>query len=117
MLDRLMAMDQQFAALNRSQSDRRALDAAVEVARDRYEIPADVMRDQTPAPAGELRSHPASANEDREQLAASEDQGDLPNELVAKAPPSSGTAPESDPRWVGRAPDPEFRSPAAISLN
>jgi hypothetical protein len=41
---------------------------------------------------GALTLAPASHPEDKRQLAAS-DQGDLPNELLEKAPPNPGTAP------------------------
>jgi hypothetical protein len=83
------------------------------------------------ADEGELTTHPASAPEDEEQLAAIEDEGpvplsygklplsyvrsegegDLPKELTKKVPPETGT----DPEFPGRAREPEARNPIGIS--
>ena len=126
LIDGLAQLRSRVDALARSQSDRHKLDAASEVARELLEIPQDkpppvgevgaAVRDQSPAPAGELHSLPPSHPEDKEQLAASEreDQGNLPNELVAKAPPAPGTHPVL-PGELGKAPDPPAQ-PVAISL-
>jgi hypothetical protein len=46
-----------------------------------------------PSHGGELSTIPPSHPADKEQLAASEDQGNLPPELLEGAPPPSGTAP------------------------
>jgi|SRR6266581_2121999 len=66
-------------------------------------------------PTGELHSLAPSAPERRKQLAAQQEQGDLPNELVRKAPPTLGTDPVVDPAELAHGPGPA--PPVAISLN
>jgi hypothetical protein len=123
MVDSVAELRQRLDALARSQVDRRELDAASQATRDWLEIPEDkppaigqAVRDHTPAPAGDLHEVAPSQPEDQEQLAASGDQGALPNELVAKAPPDPGTEPELDPAKLGKPPDPP-QQPISISLN
>jgi hypothetical protein len=77
-----------------------------------------------PHQGGGLVPIAASHPEDKEQLAAFEDQGDLPNELLEKAPPSSGTAPTigfTDARRTRARPyktaPHSYPQPVAVSLN
>jgi len=75
-----------------------------------------------PSHGGELSPLPPSHPEDKEQLAAS-DQGDLPNELLEKVPPPSGTAPTigfTDARRARARPyktAPHTYPQVAVSLN
>jgi len=68
----------------------------------------------TPPAGGELTPLPPSHPEDKEQLAASEDQGNLPEELLEGAPPPSGTAPAIGFTDARRA---RARPQVAVSLN
>jgi hypothetical protein len=75
-----------------------------------------------PSHGGALTPLPASHPEDKEQLAAS-DQGNLPPELLAGAPPDPGTAPtigldarRARGRQTKRAPPP-YPQPISVSLN
>jgi hypothetical protein len=117
LVDGLAQLRQRLDTLERSQVDRRKLDAASEVARELLEIPQDkppadvaerlTVRDQTPPPSGELHALPPSHPVDKEQLAAAasgDDQGALPAELRVGALPDPGTDPEFDPAKVGKAP-------------
>jgi hypothetical protein len=66
------------------------------------------------APSGELHDLGPSNLEDKDRRAAT-DQGDLPNEIVRKAPPTLGTDPVFNPAELAHPPG--DRPPAAISLN
>jgi len=121
MLDGLAQLRKRLDQLERSQADRRKLDAASEAARERLEIPKQpVVRDEVPAPSDELTMLPAPQPEDRAQLAAGEhereDQGNLRRDLEVGAPPDPGTEPEFDPAELDKPPDLP-RNPVAISLN
>jgi hypothetical protein len=96
--DGILKLTHRIDQLEQERETRRALDAATEVTREMLTIPKDAPdpeapADETPALAGELTTIPPSHPEDKEQLAASEDQGNLPPELLEGAPPPSGTAP------------------------
>ena len=96
--DGILELTHRLDQLEQERETRRALDAATEVTQQMLAIPKDAPdpeapADETPAPTGELHDVPPSHPADKEQLAASEDQGNLPPELLEGAPPPSGTAP------------------------
>ena len=95
--DGILKLTHRLDQLEQEREIRRALDAASEVTQQMLAIPKDAPdpeapADETPAPTGELTTIPPSHPADKEQLAASEDQGNLPEELLEGAPPPSGTA-------------------------
>jgi hypothetical protein len=99
-VDGITDLTRRVDELEQSRETRRALDAATEVTRELLTIPPDAPdpdpeapADETPAPTGELTTIAPSHPEDKEQLAASEDQGTLPEALLEKTPPDPGTAP------------------------
>ena len=94
----ILELTHRIDQLEQGRETRRALDAATEVTQQMLAIPKDAPdpeapADETPAPAGELSIHPPSHPADKEQLAASEDQGNLPEELLEGAPPETGNYP------------------------
>jgi hypothetical protein len=97
--DSILKLTHRIDQLEQERETRRALNAATEVTQQMLAIPKDAPDPEapddefTPAPGGELSPLPPSHPEDKEQLAASEDQGNLPPERLEGAPPPSGTAP------------------------
>jgi hypothetical protein len=129
LVDSLAQLQARTDTLARDQASRHKLDETSAVAHELLEIPEDkpppagengpAVRDEVPAPAGELTVHPASQPAQQEQLEAGEreDQGDLPRELVEKVPGETGTDPEFDPEELGQSANPTGpRNPAAIGL-
>src|SRR5262249_22604866 len=121
--DGILELTHRLDQLERERETRRALDAATEVTQQMLAIPKDApdpeaSTDETPAPAGEL-----TVIADKEQLAASEDQGNLPEELLEGAPPEIGNYPTLEaPNDARRHARPYKRAPqsypqVAVSLN
>jgi hypothetical protein len=82
--DGILKLTHRLDQLEQERETRRALDAATEVTEQMLAIPRDAPdpeapADETPAPTGELTTIPPSHPADKEQLAASEDQGNLPD--------------------------------------
>jgi len=125
--DGILELTHRLDQLEQERETRRALDAATEVTQQMLAIPKDAPdpeapADETPAPAGELTVIPPSHPEDKEQLAASEDQGNLPEELLEGAPPETGNYPTLEaPNDARRRARPYKRAPqtypqVAVSL-
>jgi hypothetical protein len=126
--DGILELTHRVDQLEQERETRRALDAATEVTQQMLAIPKDAPdpeapADETPAPGGELTVIPPSHPEDKEQLAASEDQGNLPPELLEGAPPETGNYPTLEaPNDARRRARPYKRAPqtypqVAVSLN
>ena len=97
LLDRIAALETQLTAIEAARTQQK-LDSLPDI-----DDPASYE------PGGELHSVAPK------QPQATTDQGDLPNELVRKAPPTLGTDPVTDPRELAHGPGPA--PPVAISLN
>jgi hypothetical protein len=129
--DGILKLTHRLDQLEQGRETRRALDAATEVTQQMLAIPKDAPDPEAPGddthehvPGGELHDLPAKDPEQLGQVAASEDQGDLPEALLEKTPPDPGTAPtigfEDARRRHARpyktAPR-NFPQPISVSLN
>jgi hypothetical protein len=97
-VDGITDLTRRVDQLEQARELRRALDVATAATQEMMAIPKDAPNpeapaDETPSPTGELTMIAPSHPVDKEQLAASEDQGTLPEALLEKTPPDPGTAP------------------------